>query len=154
MTDHERLGVQPGATREELEAAFRARKLELHPDIVNGRRRQQGLPPDPRADAEFAALVAAFKRLAAGTTTDGNVPDWAKDLVGRWGLAMDAARRGDVTSALGELHDLACQVEEHRDRVIARAQHIHATVTSGIDGAKAIGEGLLSIFNHFKGKKS
>jgi hypothetical protein len=152
MTDHERLGVRPSATREELEAAFRRKKLELHPDIVNGRRRQAGLPPDPQAEVEFRELVAAFERLAAAGN-NGEVPAWAKDLIGRWGLVVGAAKRGDIPGALGELQGLAIQVQGQGQEVLATAVHIHDTVKGGIDSAKAIGSGLRGIWDHLrKGK--
>lgn len=151
MTDFERLGVGPSASREELEAAFKARKRELHPDVVNGRRRKAGLPPDPQADVEFRELVAAFERVTAASN-GGEVPGWAKELIGRWGLVVSAARRGDVPAALGELHGLALEVEGRGQEALAAVAHIHETVKGGLEGARLVGQGLRGIWRQFTRK--
>lgn len=151
MTDHERLGVGPRATREALEAAFKRKKRELHPDIVNGRRRQAGLPPDPEAEAVFREIVAAFERIAAGNS--GEVPPWAKDLIGRWSLVVEAARRGQIPTALGELQGLAVQVQDQGQELVAAATQIHDTVKSGVESAKMLGLGLKGLWAHITRQK-
>lgn len=55
-SDHDLLGVRPGAGAEELRRAFRRRAFELHPDRN----------PSPAAAEAFLAMRAAYERLSSG----------------------------------------------------------------------------------------
>jgi|GEM_PF-3984344 len=80
VSDHELLGVRPGAGAEELRRAFRRRAFELHPDRN----------PSPRAAEAFLAMREAYERLAART---GGVPadDGAPDAIDRVAADLIAA---------------------------------------------------------------
>ena len=87
VSDHDLLGVRPGAGAEELRRAFRRRAFELHPDRN----------PSPRAAEAFLVMREAYDRLAAhtgGVPADDGSPDAidqvAADLIA---AAEEALRR-------------------------------------------------------------
>jgi hypothetical protein len=67
MTDFDILGVPPGASREEIKAAYRRKARALHPDVTGG-------APAPGTTEAFLQLTEARRRaLAVRTVTDAAV---------------------------------------------------------------------------------